>query len=303
MLFITEQLWRGGTGRRRAGASTVAGEEQRTPDELSDQRITGMTMRQAMAIGVAQILALLPGTSRSGSTIGAGIFRGLNREDSARFAFLLATPVIGGAALLKPPPLLGSQGNDLRGPHGFAILDDRAGVVLAGGVRGASEGEAVRHEGAAARGASLQTGTRRVHLPENYANWRGIYNRMRMRAIDRTWQRVCIALMAQADADEDPNWAGGLHHRADAPVSRLGRLEGNRFDPLAVVPPPAIPLRRPVREQRFDPRPPPVSQRHTRTNDRRARLGPAPLVRSSALCGVAVHPVQDVINGNLGQQE
>ncbi|MFJ9474576.1 undecaprenyl-diphosphate phosphatase [Streptomyces mirabilis] len=56
-----------------------------------------------MAIGVAQILALLPGTSRSGSTIGAGIFRGLNREDSARFAFLLATPVIGGAALLKPP--------------------------------------------------------------------------------------------------------------------------------------------------------------------------------------------------------
>ncbi|MGW4989631.1 undecaprenyl-diphosphate phosphatase [Streptomyces mirabilis] len=120
MLFITEQLWRGGTGRRRAGASTVAGEEQWTPDELSDQRITGMTMRQAMAIGVAQILALLPGTSRSGSTIGAGIFRGLNREDSARFAFLLSTPVIGGAALLKPPPLLGSQGNDLRGPHGFA---------------------------------------------------------------------------------------------------------------------------------------------------------------------------------------
>ncbi|MCZ1003830.1 hypothetical protein O1M63_47210 [Streptomyces mirabilis] len=53
VLFISEQLWRGATGRRRAGASTVAGEEQRTPDELSDQRITGMTMRQAMAIGVA----------------------------------------------------------------------------------------------------------------------------------------------------------------------------------------------------------------------------------------------------------
>ncbi|WP_405878214.1 undecaprenyl-diphosphate phosphatase [Streptomyces sp. NBC_01136] len=116
VLFITEQLRRGGTGRRRAGASTAAGEEQLTPDELSDQRITGMTMRQAMAIGAAQILALLPGISRSGSTISAGIFRGLEREDSARFAFLLATPVIGGAALLKLPPLLGAQGNGLRGP-------------------------------------------------------------------------------------------------------------------------------------------------------------------------------------------
>ncbi|MGW2691421.1 undecaprenyl-diphosphate phosphatase [Streptomyces sp. NPDC001296] len=116
VLFVTEQLRRGGTGRRRAGASAAPGEEHLTPDELSDQRITGMSIRQAMLIGAAQILALLPGISRSGSTISAGIFRGLNHEDSARFAFLLATPVIGGAALLKLPPLLGSEGNGLRGP-------------------------------------------------------------------------------------------------------------------------------------------------------------------------------------------
>ncbi|WP_369390576.1 undecaprenyl-diphosphate phosphatase [Streptomyces sp. CG1] len=116
VLFVTEQLKRGGSGRRRAGASLTPEEEHLSPDELSDQRITRMTMRDALTIGAAQILALCPGISRSGSTISAGIFKGLSHEDSARFAFLLATPVIGGAALLKLPPLLGSQGNGLRGP-------------------------------------------------------------------------------------------------------------------------------------------------------------------------------------------
>ncbi|MGR6974993.1 undecaprenyl-diphosphate phosphatase [Streptomyces cynarae] len=116
VLFITEQLRRGGTGRRRAGATVAVGEEHLSPEEQSDLRITRMTIRQAVTIGAAQILALLPGISRSGSTISAGIFKGLNHEDSARFAFLLATPVIGGAALLKLPPLMGAQGNGLRGP-------------------------------------------------------------------------------------------------------------------------------------------------------------------------------------------
>ncbi|WEO99575.1 undecaprenyl-diphosphate phosphatase [Streptomyces sp. FXJ1.172] len=116
VLYVTERLRRGGTGRRRAADAVAPGEEHLSPDELSDRRITRMTIRQALVIGAAQILALLPGISRSGSTISAGIFRGLNHEDSARFAFLLATPVIGGAALLKLPPLLGPEGNGLRGP-------------------------------------------------------------------------------------------------------------------------------------------------------------------------------------------
>ncbi|AOR30951.1 undecaprenyl-diphosphatase [Streptomyces fodineus] len=122
VLFVTEQLRRGGSGRRRAGAVTAPGEEHLSAEEQSDLRITRMTIRQAVTIGAAQILALLPGISRSGSTISAGIFKGLGHEDSARFAFLLATPVIGGAALLKLPPLLGAQGDGLRGP------------LLAGGV-------------------------------------------------------------------------------------------------------------------------------------------------------------------------
>ncbi|MFE9500877.1 IS5 family transposase [Streptomyces collinus] len=53
----------------------------------------------------------------------------------------------------------------------------------------------------------FQTGTQWVHLPERYGNWRGIYNRLRMWAIDGTWERVFTALMARADADEDLNWA------------------------------------------------------------------------------------------------
>ncbi|MFT9480295.1 transposase [Streptomyces sp. Mo3] len=52
----------------------------------------------------------------------------------------------------------------------------------------------------------LQTGTQWVHLPERYGNWRGVYNRLRMWAVDGTWGRVFTALMAQADAEEDLTW-------------------------------------------------------------------------------------------------
>jgi transposase len=53
----------------------------------------------------------------------------------------------------------------------------------------------------------FQTGTQGVHLPEKYGNWRGVCNRLRMWAVDGTWERVFTALVAQADADEDLNWA------------------------------------------------------------------------------------------------
>ncbi|MFC9810274.1 transposase [Streptomyces griseoaurantiacus] len=49
----------------------------------------------------------------------------------------------------------------------------------------------------------FQTGTQRVHLPEKCGNWRGVYHRLRMWAVDGTWERVFTALVAQADADED----------------------------------------------------------------------------------------------------
>ena len=91
---------------------------QPTPDDWqgdSDPRIAKMSFRQAATIGTAQALALIPGISRSGITMGGGLLAGLSNEDAARFAFLLATPIIGAAGVLKLPELLGSAGDGVRG--------------------------------------------------------------------------------------------------------------------------------------------------------------------------------------------
>jgi undecaprenyl-diphosphatase len=80
-----------------------------------DERIAQMGFRQALGIGAAQALALIPGISRSGVTMGGGLLVGLSNEDAARYAFLLATPVIGAAGLLKLPELVGSTGDGVRG--------------------------------------------------------------------------------------------------------------------------------------------------------------------------------------------
>ena len=70
---------------------------------------------QAFTVGAAQTIALIPGFSRSGAAMGGGLLVGLSHKDAARFAFLLATPVILAAAVLKLPELAGSQGNGVRG--------------------------------------------------------------------------------------------------------------------------------------------------------------------------------------------
>jgi undecaprenyl-diphosphatase len=80
-----------------------------------DPRIAHMSFKQAFAIGTAQAAALIPGISRSGVTMGGGLVVGLSNEDAARYAFLLATPIIGAAGVLKLPDLLGSAGDGVRG--------------------------------------------------------------------------------------------------------------------------------------------------------------------------------------------
>jgi len=70
---------------------------------------------QAFGVGAAQALALIPGFSRSGATMGGGLLVGLSNRDAARFAFLLATPIIGAAAILKLPELFGPSGDGVRG--------------------------------------------------------------------------------------------------------------------------------------------------------------------------------------------
>jgi undecaprenyl-diphosphatase len=81
----------------------------------SDPRIAKMSFKQSLAIGAAQAAALIPGISRSGITMGGGLLTGLSNEDAARYAFLLATPIIGAAGVLKLPDLLGSAGDGVRG--------------------------------------------------------------------------------------------------------------------------------------------------------------------------------------------
>jgi undecaprenyl-diphosphatase len=83
----------------------------------SDPRIARrVSLRQAAAIGTAQAAALIPGISRSGVTMGGGRHVGLSNEDAAKFGFLLATPVIAAAGVLKLPELFGSAGDGVRGP-------------------------------------------------------------------------------------------------------------------------------------------------------------------------------------------
>jgi undecaprenyl-diphosphatase len=92
---------------------------------LADNRITHLGNRNAAAIGVLQIAALCAGISRDGITMVGGMWRGLDREDAARFAFLLATPPILAAGVLKLPSLAGSGGAHI---HGQILV----GVVVAG---------------------------------------------------------------------------------------------------------------------------------------------------------------------------
>lgn len=84
--------------------------------EASDVRLSRLRISEAMLVGAAQVFALLPGISRSGSTIVAGLRQGLKHEDAARFAFLLATPAILGAGVLKMPSLLKPENHASLGP-------------------------------------------------------------------------------------------------------------------------------------------------------------------------------------------
>ncbi len=96
-----------------------------------DGRLSKLSWRQATGVGTSQVLALIPGLSRSGVTMGGGLLVGLSNDDSARFAFLLATPVIFAAALLKLPELFGTAGNGVRGPALVAGLCAAATTFLA----------------------------------------------------------------------------------------------------------------------------------------------------------------------------
>lgn len=78
----------------------------RRPDRVSAD--TGITLRMALVVGLAQVLALIPGTSRSGITMTAGLALGLDRTTAARFSFLLSIPAIAGASVFELADLAAS---------------------------------------------------------------------------------------------------------------------------------------------------------------------------------------------------
>jgi undecaprenyl-diphosphatase len=113
VLFAAERF------RRRAQVHELAADHPGSAGEGAKadggRELDTLEYREAFVIGVAQSTALIAGISRDGVTMGAGLARGLDHSDSARFAFLLATPIILAAGLFKLPELLGAHGDGVRG--------------------------------------------------------------------------------------------------------------------------------------------------------------------------------------------
>ena len=110
ILLVAERL-RAGAGKRRSEPVAPA---PSSPVGLDREIVGRLSFVDAIVIGVFQTAALLAGISRSGITMAAGLFRGLDHEQAVRFAFLLATPIIFVAGVYKIPDLTGSLGNGIR---------------------------------------------------------------------------------------------------------------------------------------------------------------------------------------------
>ncbi len=113
-LMLNGLLLFGAEALRRRAPQSDADDDTRIAKQVS--------FPQSFLVGAAQALALIPGFSRSGAAMGGGLVVGLSHKDAARFAFLLATPIIGAAAILKMPELFGSEGDGIRGQALVASL-------------------------------------------------------------------------------------------------------------------------------------------------------------------------------------
>jgi undecaprenyl-diphosphatase len=122
ILFAAEMFRRRDERRREAASAAVLEHEAGDPQYAG---IEGLSLRTALFVGAFQAGALLPGISRSGITMAAGLVAGLRHEEAARFSFLLATPIILAAGLLEVPSL-GTDGPTALVAVGAAIV---SGVV------------------------------------------------------------------------------------------------------------------------------------------------------------------------------
>lgn len=102
ILFAAELFRRRDERRRKAVGAALLAHEDGDPEYA---QIEGLSLRTSVFVGIFQAGALLPGISRSGITMAAGLVAGLRHEEAARFSFLLATPIILAAGLLELPAL------------------------------------------------------------------------------------------------------------------------------------------------------------------------------------------------------
>jgi undecaprenyl-diphosphatase len=114
--------------RRRSEVRELARREGTKSD--GGRRLDTLEYREAAVIGVAQSSALIAGISRDGVVMTAGLVRGLDNADSARFAFLLATPPILAAGIYKIGDLTGPLGNGVRGPALIAAASAAVTAVV-----------------------------------------------------------------------------------------------------------------------------------------------------------------------------
>ncbi len=120
--------------RRRAAVRQLIATHPTAPSQSeAGRRLDTLEFKEAGAVGVAQIGALFAGVSRSGITMVAGLVRGLDHEDAARFSFLLATPIIFAAGVYKLPDLAGHLGDGIRGQALVGSIF--AGLAAFGSVR------------------------------------------------------------------------------------------------------------------------------------------------------------------------
>jgi undecaprenyl-diphosphatase len=109
-------LGRHAAGRVPSDRGVPAGGPVTDPAVAADRRLATMSYPQALIVGAAQILALMPGISRDGMVTVTGMGRGLRRADAVRFSFLLSAPAILAAGVLKVPDLTGPMGKGIHGP-------------------------------------------------------------------------------------------------------------------------------------------------------------------------------------------
>jgi undecaprenyl-diphosphatase len=121
----------GGNAGRHTSGQRAQKLQQATVAVESDRRVTGQGYLGGLLLGSSQILALLPGISRDGIVMVSGMFRGLTRQDAARFSFLLSAPVILAAGVFKLPDLTGPMGAGIRTQVLFGSVLSFIGAFLA----------------------------------------------------------------------------------------------------------------------------------------------------------------------------